>query len=148
MNDYIYQRNGMKKHCFSLFFVMKKNEKQCFINLITRRSLVQIQLPQPYSHPNFDTKLGCIFMSIKCRKCEENGQSENDYFHNQPWNTLKSRKKLKWGVKGKTIEKAIVFFLALFSIEGCILKNNVDTRKTSIMDAFRAAVLWESQAVN
>ena len=47
MNDYIYQRNGMKKHCFSLFFVMKKNEKQCFINLITRRSSVQIWLPQP-----------------------------------------------------------------------------------------------------
>jgi len=44
MNDYIYQRNGMKKHCFSLFFVMKKNEKQCFINLITRRSSVQIWL--------------------------------------------------------------------------------------------------------
>ena len=35
----------MKKHCFSLFFVMKKNEKQCFINLITRRSSVQIWLP-------------------------------------------------------------------------------------------------------
>ena len=40
-------KNGMKKHCFSLFFVMKKNEKQCFVNLITRRSSVQIWLPQP-----------------------------------------------------------------------------------------------------
>ena len=41
----------MKKHCFSLFFVMKKNEKQCFINLITRRSSVQIWLPQPRKVP-------------------------------------------------------------------------------------------------
>lgn len=60
-------------------------------------------------------------MSKKCPKFEENRQSENDYFRIQPYNPLKNRKKLKWGVKGKTIEKAIVFFLALFSIEGCIL---------------------------
>jgi len=60
MNDYIYQRNGMKKHCFSLFFVMKKNEKQCFINLITRRSSVQIWLPQPKLHCTNDTIVQCF----------------------------------------------------------------------------------------
>lgn len=29
--------------------------------------------------------------------------------------------------------------MALFSIEGCILKNSVDTRKTSIMAAFQSS---------
>ena len=46
-NNGIYQRNDMKKRCFSLFPVVKKNEKQRFLNLITRRSSVQIWLPQP-----------------------------------------------------------------------------------------------------
>ena len=46
-NNGIYQRNGKKKRCFSLFPVVKKNEKQRFLNLITRRSSVQIWLPQP-----------------------------------------------------------------------------------------------------
>ena len=46
-NNGIHQRNDMKKRCFSLLPVMKKNEKQRFLNLITRRSSVQIWLPQP-----------------------------------------------------------------------------------------------------
>ena len=51
---------------------------------ITEGALYQNRSLLSYSHPNFDTKLGCIFMSIKCRKCEENRQSENDYFSIQP----------------------------------------------------------------
>ena len=50
-NNGIYQRNGMKKRCFFLFFVVKKNKKHHFLNLITRRSSVQIWLPQPRKVP-------------------------------------------------------------------------------------------------
>ena len=60
-NNGIYQRNGMKKRCFSLFPVVKKNEKQRFLNLITRRSSVQIWLPQPKSAVN-SLFYGTIFL--------------------------------------------------------------------------------------
>ena len=60
-NNGIYQRNGMKKRCFSLFSVVKKNEKQHFLNLITRRSSVQIWLPQPKSAVN-SLFYGTIFL--------------------------------------------------------------------------------------
>ena len=59
-NNGIYQRNGMKKRCFSLFPVVKKNEKQRFLNLITRRSSVQIWLPQPKPHCTNDTIVQCF----------------------------------------------------------------------------------------
>lgn len=52
------------------------------------------------------------------------------------------------GCQMENDRKSYRFIFGIFSIEGCILKNSVDTRKTSIMDAFRAAVLWELQAVN
>ena len=54
----------------------------------------------------------------------------------------------KMGCQRENDRKSYRFLFDIFLIEGCILKNNVDTRKTSIMDAFRAAVLWELQAVN
>ena len=60
-NNGIYQRNDMKKRCFSLFSVVKKNEKQRFLNLITRRSSVQIWLPQPKSAVN-SLFYGTIFL--------------------------------------------------------------------------------------
>ena len=82
---------------------------------------------------------------VNSRKTGNRKTITSQYSLKTCWKTEKS---WKWGAKVKTIEKAIAFFLALFSIEGCILKSNVDTRKTSIMDAFRAAVLWELQAVN
>ena len=76
-------KNGMKKHCFSLFFVMKKNEKQCFINLITRRSSVQIWLPQPNLNGTIDTKVVPFFYTHKIPKirtfCYEKKHLKNGF---------------------------------------------------------------------
>ena len=50
-----------KNAVFPYFLVVKKNEKQRFLNLITRRSSVQIWLPQPKSAVN-SLFYGTIFL--------------------------------------------------------------------------------------
>ena len=114
MNDYIYQRNGMKKHCFSLFFVMKKNEKQCFINLITRRSSVQIWLPQPNLNGTIDTKVVPFFYTHKMLKirtfCYEKKHLKNGF----PflWRAeIKQRN--EWVRATKRMSKGCIFLLWL-----------------------------------
>ena len=57
-------------------------------------------------------------MSIKCRKFEENRQSENDYFRIQPWNTLKSRKMPKMGCQRENDRKSYHFLFGTFFDRG------------------------------
>ena len=114
MNDYIYQRNGMKKHCFSLFFVMKKNEKQCFINLITRRSSVQIWLPQPNLNGTIDTKVVPFFYTHKMPKirtfCYEKKHLKNGF----PflWRA-ENKQRNEWVRATKRMSKGCIFLLWL-----------------------------------
>ena len=114
MNDYIYQRNGMKKHCFSLFFVMKKNEKQCFINLITRRSSVQIWLPQPNLNGTIDTKVVPFFYTHKMLKirtvCYEKKHLKNGF----PflWRA-ENKQRNEWVRATKRMSKGCIFLLWL-----------------------------------
>ena len=79
----------------------------------------------------------CLKNVLNSRKTDNRKTITSQYSLKTRWKAEKCR---KWGVKGKTIEKAIVFFLALFSIEGCILEKQRRYEENGTLTAWEIAL--------